>query len=79
MVRSGQGALLSVDFQTTPQLHIGLPQVVTKSLFGTTWDPAPDGKHLLVELVGTPGQGARVMNGVSDWFDELSRRVPLKR
>jgi len=79
LIRNGQGALMAVDFQTTPQLHIGLPQVLTKTTFGTTWDPAPDGKHLLVEMVGGTGEGARIMHGISDWFAELSRRVPVKR
>ena len=79
MIRNGQGGLMAVDFQTKPQLHIGLPLAVAKTSFGTTWDPAPDGKHLLVELVAGAGQGGRVMHGISDWFDELSRRVPPKR
>jgi serine/threonine-protein kinase len=77
-LRSGQdGALMAVDIQTRPQLHIGLPKVISKTPFGTTWDPAPDGKHQLVELVG--GSGGRVIEGISDWFTELSRRVPVKR
>jgi Tol biopolymer transport system component len=79
MVRNGQGALMTVDFQTAPRLHIGLPQVLTKTTFGTTWDPAPDGKHLLVEMTSGATEGARVMHGISDWFEELSRRVPVKR
>ena len=70
---------MAVDFQTTPRLHIGLPQVVAKTTFGTTWDPAPDGKHLLVEMTSGSTEGARVMHGISDWFEELNRRVPVKR
>jgi serine/threonine-protein kinase len=79
LLRSGQGALMAVDFQTAPRLHLGLPQVVAKTIFGTTWDPAPDGKHLLVEMIGSGTEGARVMHGISDWFEELNRRVPVKR
>jgi Tol biopolymer transport system component len=79
MIRNGQGVLMTVDFQTAPRLHIGLPQVLTKTTFGTTWDPAPDGKHLLVEITSGSTEGARVMYGIGDWFDELSRRVPVKR
>ena len=79
LIRSGQGALMTVDIQTKPQLHIGLPQALTKTAFGTTWDPAPDGKHLLVELVNGTEQGGRRMQGISDWFEELRHRVPVKR
>jgi Tol biopolymer transport system component len=76
MLRNGLGALMAVDFQGTPQLHIGLPRVLAKTVFGTTWDPAPDGQHLLVELMGGTGQSTRVLHGISDWFEELARRVP---
>jgi len=78
-IRNAQGALMAVGIQTKPQLHIGLPQMVAKTRFGTTWDPAPDGKRLLVELIASAEQGGRRMQGISDWFEELSRRVPVKR
>jgi eukaryotic-like serine/threonine-protein kinase len=79
VTRTGQGALMTVDIQTKPQLHIGLPQTLARTLFGTTWDPAPDDKHLLVEMVAGGTQGGRRLQGISDWFEELRRRVPLRR
>jgi hypothetical protein len=71
--------MMTVDIQTKPQLHIGLPQTIAKTPFGTTWDPAPDDKRLLVELVAGAATGARRLEGISDWFEVLRRRVPVKR
>ena len=78
VVRTGPGAVNSVSLQTAPQLHIGMPQTISKVSFGTTWDPAPDGKGFLVELIGGSEQGGRKMQGISDWFEELRKRLPLK-
>ncbi|MGD0438334.1 MAG: protein kinase, partial [Bryobacteraceae bacterium] len=36
-------ALMSVGFQASPALHIGLPRQLAKRTFGTTFDPTPDG------------------------------------
>ena len=78
-LRGGEPALMAVDVQTTPAFHAGLPRALVKSYFGTTWDPAPDGKRFLIEQnPGTETSGRR-MDGVGDWFEELSRRVPVKR
>jgi serine/threonine-protein kinase len=75
----GEGAMMGVDIQTVPQLHLGLPKVLVKGVFGTTFDVAPDGKRFLVEMVGGTDPGGRRMVGVDNWFDELKRRVPVKR
>ena len=75
----GEGALVAVDVQTGPQLHLGLPKVLTKGVFGTTFDAAPDGKRFLVELIGSTDPGGRRMVGIDNWFEELKRRVPVKR
>lgn len=77
--RNGEGALMAVEAPTKPQLHIGLPVALAKTMFGTTWDPAPDGKRLLVELIPGQGESSRTVRGVSDWFEELKRRVPIRR
>jgi Tol biopolymer transport system component len=77
-VVSGEGALVAVAVQTTPQLHLGLPKVLTKGVFGTTFDSAPDGKRFLVEMIGGMDPGGRRMVGVDNWFEELARRVPVK-
>jgi Tol biopolymer transport system component len=79
LIRNGEGALMVVEVQTKPQLHIGLPVILAKNLFGTTWDPAPDGKHLLVELIPGLAGSNRTVRAVSDWFEELRRRVPIRR
>ena len=77
-VVSGEGALVAVAVQTSPQLHLGLPKVLTKGVFGTTFDSAPDGKRFLVEMIGGMDPGGRRMVGVDNWFEELARRVPVK-
>jgi serine/threonine-protein kinase len=80
MARSGgDPGIYSVEFQPTPTLHIGLPAPVVKLFFGTTWDPAPDGKRFLIEQIPGAEASGRRMDGVNNWFDELTRRVPLKR
>jgi hypothetical protein len=75
----GEGGVMAVDIQTGPPLHLGLPKVLTKGVFGTTFDAAPDGKRFLVELIGSMDPGGRHMIGIDNWFDELKRRVPVKR
>jgi hypothetical protein len=67
--------LALVEIQTTPELRIGLPQGLFQFLAGTTFGVAPDGKHFLVESI--PGlQGARRMELVMNWFDDLRRKAP---
>ena len=78
-VFSGESAVMAVDVQTAPHLQLGLPKVLIKGTFGTTFDVAPDGKRFLVELVGGTDPGGRRMVGVDNWFEELKRRVPVKR
>jgi hypothetical protein len=71
---------MAVDVQATPSLRLGLPRELTKTRFGTTWEPAPDGKRFLIELNASLAAGSvgRRMIGVNDWFEELKRRVPVK-
>jgi serine/threonine-protein kinase len=80
MIRTGgDPGIFSVDFQTTPSLHVGLPTPLVKAFFGTTWDPAPDGKRFLIEQIPGAEASGRRMDGVNDWFEELGKRVPVKR
>jgi WD40 repeat protein len=74
-----EGYLMAVDVQTAPAFHVSLPHAVVKARFGTTWDPAPDGKRFLIEQVPSLEGGRQRLQGVSDWFEELRRRVPVKR
>jgi Tol biopolymer transport system component len=77
---SGNDTYLTVvDVQPGAELHLGLPHVLVKTPFGTTWDPAPDGKRFLIEQNLAAEQSGQKMQGVSDWFAELTRRVPGKR
>ena len=80
MIRSGgEPGILSVGFQTTPSLHVGLPTPLVKAFFGTTWDPSPDGKRFMIEQIPGAEATGRRMDGVDNWFKELGERVPLKR
>jgi hypothetical protein len=58
--------------------HAGLPQALFRAPAGTTWDVAADGKRFLVETPPTNTSG-RFMEAVVNWFDELNRRVPVKK
>jgi serine/threonine-protein kinase len=78
-VLTGESGVMAVDFQAGPHLQLGLPKVLIKGTFGTTFDVAPDGKRFLVELIGGADTGGRRMVGVDNWFEELKRRVPVKR
>lgn len=42
---------------------------------GATWGVAPDAQHFLVESV----QSGAVFVIVTNWFDELRRRAPVKK
>ena len=78
LTRSPDRTLMSVDIQTAPTLHVGLPREMIKRSFGTSWDPAPDGKRFLIEEPPGALRDSRVMVGVNDWFEELRQRVPVK-
>ncbi|MGO9258275.1 MAG: hypothetical protein ACLQU1_18460 [Bryobacteraceae bacterium] len=68
--------VMSVDVQTTPQFHAGIPSRLFAQRGGTTWDVAPDGKRFLLEQIPTVVSGSSEMVGVENWFEELRRRVP---
>jgi hypothetical protein len=56
-------------FTSTP------PQKLFTTFSGTTWGVAPDGQHFLVESVSNGGTLVTVTN----WFEELRRRAPVKK
>jgi serine/threonine-protein kinase len=70
--------LFVVDVQPGTIFRAGLPQALFKAPAGTTWDVAADGKRFLVETPASAGNGRR-MEFVVNWFDELNRRVPVKK
>jgi eukaryotic-like serine/threonine-protein kinase len=75
---SGDRQLFVVDVQTGAAFHAGLAQALFKAPAGTTWDVVADGKRFLVETPAT-ATGGRYMEAVVNWFDELNRRVPVKK
>jgi serine/threonine-protein kinase len=79
MANRPEAYLMAVTVQPGAELHLGLPQMLVRMSFGTTWDPAPDGKRFLIELTPAAEQAGQRMQGVSDWFEELRRRVPVKK
>jgi serine/threonine-protein kinase len=72
---SGANATL---FSSTIQLSpfaASAPQMLFSAIAGTTWGVAPDGQHFLVESFQSGGTLVTVTN----WFDELRRRAPVKK
>ena len=70
----GNSTLLSSSIQLSP-FSSASPQKLFSAFAGTTWGAAPDGEHFLVESV----QSGAVMVTVTNWFDELRRRAPVKK
>jgi eukaryotic-like serine/threonine-protein kinase len=70
--------LMGVAVHSGPAFGVGLPQSLFKLPAGTTWDVAPDGKRFLVETPLASTAGGQRMEAVVNWFDELTRRVPVK-
>jgi predicted Ser/Thr protein kinase len=71
------GTWMAVDIALGPQVHIGKPRPLAQVSLGTTFDPAPDGKHFLVEQLPSVGP-QRVIEGITDWFSELRQKVPIR-
>jgi Tol biopolymer transport system component len=75
---SADRQLFAVDVQPGAAFRAGLPQLLFKAPAGTTWDVAADGKRFLVETPASNASG-RHMEVVVNWFDELNRRVPVRK
>jgi Tol biopolymer transport system component len=65
---------VAVDIALGPLPRFGTPRLLTQTSLGSTFDPAPDGKHFLVELAH--GSPQKVIGGITDWFSELRQRSP---
>ena len=74
----GNAGLMSVAVETTPTFTPAAPRELFRYAPGTTWDVAPDGEHFLVEQTAAIGTGA-VFAFVTNWFDELRRRAPVRK
>ena len=70
----GNASLFSSAIQTSP-FAAAPPQQLFTVFAGTTFGVAPDGQHFLVESI----QSGAVMVTVTNWFDELRRRAPVKK
>jgi hypothetical protein len=55
----------------------GPPALLFHTLIGSTFDVAPGGDRFLQEMVLTPG-GSTIAT-VTNWFEELRERAPVKR
>jgi eukaryotic-like serine/threonine-protein kinase len=71
---TGNAALLSSAVQLSP-FSAATPRKLFSTTSGSTWGVAPDGQHFLVESV----QNNAVFVTVTNWFDELRRRAPVRK
>ncbi|HEX5069343.1 MAG TPA: protein kinase [Vicinamibacterales bacterium] len=69
--------LMTVGFSTTSGFVPGQPQELFRQLSTTTWDVSPDRNKFLVEL--SSRNGATMLALVTNWFEELRKRVPAKK
>ena len=71
---AGNATLFSSAVQLSP-FAAAPPQKLFSTMSGSTWGVAPDGQHFLVESV----QNNAALVIVTNWFDELRRRAPVKK
>jgi len=71
-----QNSWMGVDVALGLQPGLGSPRPLTQTPLGTTFDSAPDGKRLLVEL--PPELSKQGIIGVTDWFTELRQKSPVR-
>ena len=74
---SGVAQLMSVSIASTDPLVVGTPRALFGMPAPDVWDVAPDGRFLL-ETVPAAEAGS-VMVTVTNWFDELRRRAPVRQ
>jgi serine/threonine-protein kinase len=69
--------LMAVDVTTGATFKAGQPHEVYRQLSTTTWDVTRDRNKFLVELTSRASGSTLAM--VTNWFEELRRRVPVKK
>jgi serine/threonine-protein kinase len=69
--------LMSVAIPADGAMRLATPALVFQTLVGTTWDVTPSKERFLIEL-SSRGEGTRLAL-VTNWFEELRRRAPVKR
>ena len=69
---------MAVDVQTSPTFRAGTPQVLFEGRYetGPNYDVAPDAKRFLMIKSAADQSAPRQVQVVTEWFDELKRRVP---
>jgi serine/threonine-protein kinase len=72
----GGAGEMAVDVELGPQPRFGTPRSLTQTPLGSIFDPAPDGKHFLVELI--PERANQPIVGITDWFSELKQKSPVR-
>jgi Tol biopolymer transport system component len=75
----GNTGLYAVSVKTTPSVEVGVPELLFKVAFGTTWGPAPDGKFLVEGMGAGGGVTGSTFATVTNWFEELKQRAPSKK
>ncbi len=69
--------LMAVDVVTSPEFRAGTPRELFQQPSTTTWDITPDRNRFLVELSARSGGSTLAI--VTNWFEELRRRAPVRK
>ena len=83
IVYRGLGHFMSVAIRTSPTLEVGKPQALFADTYvvggdGHGYDVTPDGERFIVVK---PAEGERLpvpVHFVDNWFQELTRRIPVR-
>jgi eukaryotic-like serine/threonine-protein kinase len=70
--------LMAVDVQTRPVFRAGQPQALFKIVFPGQFEVTPDLNRFLVQRV-TEKAATTTFVTITDWFEDLTRRVPVKK
>ena len=81
-VKPGSEELMAVDIAAGPAFRAGRPQALFKlsgrSAFGASFYVTPDPKRFLVRRAADQASAASLVT-ITDWFDDLRRRAPVKK
>jgi hypothetical protein len=75
--RAANGTLMAVDVRSQPQFEAGKPVPLFRITAG--YEVAPDGRFLVIKIPpATEGAQPIHVEVITDWFEELKRRVPVQ-
>jgi hypothetical protein len=66
-----------VDVLSSPEFRVGAPRELLRQPSTTTWDITADRNRFLVEL--SARATGSMLAIVTNWFEELRRRVPARK